>query len=463
MAALGQLIEGIAEALWAGVSAPQLPAICVAFGLSGGEEGEAYSSKRAYVRKRITGWSKEQLIALARRVEETYPSEALQLLIEEFEPATSLQVSSITRQHLLRDLAGLGPLEGKLDLLDFLARLWKLDSAAPADRDFRCSTVKDLIFQHMVRNDDYSYSEMLDLLGVPGMSHKRFIEFLEWTVHPLVRVDDEQDRYVEAINSHLRQDGLALTAGETVSGYPVFRVSQLVGGVGGSAKNLIFASTGPKPEIVFTDAVNNDIQIVKNAEFCLVFDQPFPKNGLLWKHLISWWAAKTGCACDDIATERSLYKRMYDSLQSPPERLLFKSYFTCFRSRLGEKLPALIPQVYLHYDPYTARQLNGEKRLPRQRMDFLILISSFERIVIEVDGSQHYSDDAGQAAPHIYAEMVKADRDLRLAGYEVFRFGGLELGDGQAQEVVSDFFSRLFANHNIRPTEAKPTVGEAGP
>ena len=288
------------------------------------------------------------------------------------------------------------------------------------------------------------------MLGLPGASNKKLVEFLEWVVHPLVRVDADQERYVQAINDHLRHDGLALVASDQISGYPLYRVVQIVDGVSGSAKNLIFASNGPKPEIVFTDAVNNDIKIVKNAEFCLVYDQPLSKEGLLWKHLIAWWAKETKSAVDDPETERKLYRRLNQSLNSsPPEQLLFRTYFECFRSTLGDRLPALIPQVYLHYDPYTARQLRGQKRLPRQRMDFLLLFSSYQRIVIEVDGKQHYS--AGDiASPPKYADMVRADRDLRLGGYEVYRFGGAELGDESGKANVVDFFTKLFEKHDIR-------------
>jgi very-short-patch-repair endonuclease len=48
-------------------------------------------------------------------------------------------------------------------------------------------------------------------------------------------------------------------------------------------------------------------------------------------------------------------------------------------------------------------------------MDFQLLVSNRGRIVIEVDGRQHYSDDEGRASPDRYAEMVKEDRLLRLA------------------------------------------------
>jgi very-short-patch-repair endonuclease len=63
--------------------------------------------------------------------------------------------------------------------------------------------------------------------------------------------------------------------------------------------------------------------------------------------------------------------------------------------------------------------------------------------VIEVDGKQHYSDDSGRSDPDRYAAMMQADRDLRLAGYEVYRFGSAELHEG-SEKRIKDFFDRLF-------------------
>jgi len=39
-------------------------------------------------------------------------------------------------------------------------------------------------------------------------------------------------------------------------------------GVSGRPKNLIFASRGPKPEIGFADAINNDIIVLSGEESC---------------------------------------------------------------------------------------------------------------------------------------------------------------------------------------------------
>jgi very-short-patch-repair endonuclease len=254
---------------------------------------------------------------------------------------------------------------------------------------------------------------------------------------------------VDAFNQHLKLDGLALIASDQISGFPVFRVVQSVDGVTGTAKNLIFASNGPEPEIVLTDAINNDIRIVRHEEHCLVYDLPLTKDGLLWRHLVCWWAGRSGLEVNED-TERGLYRRLAESLSSPAEKLLFRTYFKVFRSECEDRLPALIPQVYLHCDPYTIAQLQGERRLPRQRMDFLLLFSPFERIVIEVDGKHHYSD-GDRSSPSKYADMVQADRDLRLLGYEVYRFGGGELSEESGESAVTVFFSRLFQKHRIRP------------
>jgi hypothetical protein len=65
-------------------------------------------------------------------------------------------------------------------------------------------------------------------------------------------------------------------------------------GVAGELKNLIFAADGPKPEIVFSDALNNDVLVVKNEQFCLVYDRPLGAQGLTWAELTSWWADRGG-------------------------------------------------------------------------------------------------------------------------------------------------------------------------
>lgn len=127
-------------------------------------------------------------------------------------------------------------------------------------------------------------------------------------------------------------------------------------------------------------------------------------------------------------------------------------------------LPVLIPQVYLNYDPYTRQERGDERVLARKRMDFLLMLVQVVRIVLEVDGRHHYAvQDSADRDLYIanakrYAEMSMEDRRLKLAGYEVYRFGGQEFMDvdllswtvgPDAQQVAAAFFDRLLKKHGV--------------
>lgn len=95
-----------------------------------------------------------------------------------------------------------------------------------------------------------------------------------------------------------------------------------------------------------------------------------------------------------------------------------------------------------------ARPCEARRALPRQRMDFLLLLPGRQRIVLEVDGKHHFSEN-DHPSLKVYADMASADRESRLAGYEVYRFGANELvGDGAEPRIV-DFFEKLFRLHRV--------------
>ncbi|MER9600882.1 hypothetical protein [Mesorhizobium sp. M0243] len=162
---------------------------------------------------------------------------------------------------------------------------------------------------------------------------------LEQAVHPLSRSGDEQAKTVAALNKVLSRDGYELAQDGEISGHPLFSFRSVVRGVGGRPKNLIFASRGPKPEIGFADAINNDIVILSGEESCLVYDRPIGASGLLWSELVAWWGEVAPGA--DAA---KLGARLQESLASDAERKLFATYFKSYRSALGEELPALLPK-----------------------------------------------------------------------------------------------------------------------
>lgn len=120
-----------------------------------------------------------------------------------------------------------------------------------------------------------------------------------------------------------------------------------------------------------------------------------------------------------------------------------------FRARAAvPDLPALLPEVWLHWDHKTVRE-RGAHALLGQRMAFLLL-TRHHRIVLEVDGATHYTDESGTASWKAYARNAALDRSIRLRGYEVFRFGGAELHtEEQARSMLTTFFRDLFVHYNV--------------
>jgi len=429
-----------------------LPQVCARFGLGEGDFFIGWEDKAQHVDDRLAD---RQLLDLIEIGESVLPAcEGHRLSAFRLNEALRIarasgrrRISEVTRRNIFDELLLMGSIEGSLGIDDLLERLWPIHEMPSSDP--RHKTFAGDLCQHMIMNSDWTQHDLLNRVGALELSDECFGQFMEHLVHPTVRQDKEQVEWRDVINKHLRRDGFALTESDTISGYSVYQIRPLDAGVEGAPKNLIFASNGPKPEILLKDAIHNDLQVVKNGEYCLFYDQAIPERGLLWRDLVAWWARSRNLDAGKIETDRSLYTRLTESLGSDPERWLFRSYFE-FRSALDDRLPALIPQVYLHYDPKTVKELYGKKRLARQRMDFLLLLGHGCRIVIEVDGAQHYSS-GDRPAPEIYAEMVGADRQLRLCGYEVYRFGGAEFPDkDKARTVVRGFFDLLFKKHQLQ-------------
>jgi hypothetical protein len=110
-------------------------------------------------------------------------------------------------------------------------------------------------------------------------------------------------------------------------------------------------------------------------------------------------------------------------------------------------LPALLPEVWLHWDPKTINQ-RGALAFPNHRMDFLMLLPGGRRFVFEIDGKQHYAVGE-RAEPREFAKLAAGTRDMQLAGYEVYRFGGSELVGEPGQALVAAFFKTLFEVHRV--------------
>jgi hypothetical protein len=398
-------------------------------------------SKRQRVDLALESLTETQLARLALKFAADRGDIALDEAARRILEANDPPLTHIARRDVARIFGD--DLAGERDLLSMVGKYFELSSPLEV---FAVSgrSLRDQIERHMVRNPgDWSVEFLFGEIGAFDCSRARFTALLEETVHPLARSGEEQLRIVAELNKVLARDGYQLAPEGEESGYPTFAFRSLVRGVAGRPKNLIFASRGSKPEIGFADAINNDIVILSGEESCLVYDLSIGSNGLLWSDLVKWWG--------DLVpggNAAGLGARLSEALASDAERKLFVTYFKTYRSALGDDLPALLPQVYLHYDPAIVKTLRHRLPLPRQRMDFLLLLPGRQRIVIEVDGKHHFSVDE-KPSLKTYAEMVSADRELRLAGYEVYRFGANELVGNGAEARITDFFDKLFRLHRV--------------
>lgn len=447
-AALRQILEPLVNLLSQSHTHAVLPSVCERLGLPPLPPREGMS-KRERVLASFTALPDAELPTFAITLLANHPPAAnvrnqIQDAVWSGEPYP--QIPRRARHELARSL----PVE---DLFisgerfnGLLDRLWVLGDGSDL---LSGGGLREAIDRHVHKNrGDWSTEDLFERLGAFDSSDKRFGLFVEGLVSPDVLPDEgAQRRSVEVVNACLRPHGLELRECGCDGGYPLFGLVSTRAGANRPPKNLIFASA-VKPDLRFTSAVDNDVEIVTNAHKVLVYDRPIGNTGLRWSDLQRWWS-ETRNIPDQVEAKQTLYRRLLECRPdtSPPQRLLFESYHRGFRSAVPE-LPALLPEGWLHWDPKTVKE-RGRDALFRFRMDFLLLLPHGVRVVIEVDGKQHYADERGAADVRRYAQMAAADRDLKLAGYEVYRFGGVELQGDSAPAMVKAYFESLFKRHQV--------------
>lgn len=366
-----------------------------------------------------------------------------------------------TRRSIIDALLAIGNLKGDKEYHEFAK--W----VCPSLSDGAISEIA----RHMDRFDDWPESYLVDtIIDYLKLSDKDFMFFLTQYVNPNVHhwrwnAEDEHREnvpnsdLVEIVNRYLEHDGYRLVIKDSIGDKNFYQCISTRTGVQGDVKNIIFAAKY-KPEIIFDDALNNDIRITKNADQCLIYNKAIPQNGLMWDNLVMWYSAEFGI---DENQEIVFLRRLCDCLDSSfkaagqkagPETWMLQAYYE-LKNDLRVDLPALIPQVYLYYDPLTQRE-RGYKLFEHQKMDFLMIFSHRDRVVIEIDGKQHYAVE-GKASPKLYSDMVKAHREMSLFGYDVYRFGGYEFlgadssnaGKKKVLDNLKQFFVRLFQKYGV--------------
>jgi hypothetical protein len=426
----------------------ELPTICEQLGL---RPPCAEGSKRERLHDSFDAAPDSELVVIAERYLQFFPPNPetrnkIQELIWQASPCP--EVPKRFRREIANCLDGEVLFLNAKHFMALLDNLWIIEDPFAALLGTSSTSLRAKIEKHVVENPgDWPVDHLFEELGAYDCSNRRFLHLLEGLASADVRPDlTAQNHFVSLLNAALAPCQIELQATGTEGGYPAFTAVSIGKRVKASAKNLIFASQ-VKPDLRFCDAINNDVEVVSNQDKVLIYDRPIGVGGLTWQELQNWWAHAMQLNDDDA--KGSLYRRLFHCLpeNSPPQRLLFEAYFKHFKLAVPG-LPALLPEVWLHWDPKTARE-RGKDALLRFRMDFLLLLPNGTRVVIEVDGKEHYADARGQADPKRYADMATCDRDLRLAGYDVYRFGAVELDGESGLARAGDFFDRLFKLYRL--------------
>lgn len=213
-----------------------------------------------------------------------------------------------------------------------------------------------------------------------------------------------------------------------------------------SISQIVFAASAKKPDINF-DLFTNLLDVEERPEEYLVYKEEIPINkGLTYHELERWWNENyfgdLWCTLDD--------RLMADMSNS--QKMFYISYYRTFKNKLEKNLPALLPETYVKYDNKTIKQRLGSK-VTFQRMDFGLILPHNRKILIELDGKQHYSkqDINGNwvVDPEIYALERKLDRDMKFQGYEVIRVGNEELRQEGVDNVVKDLFEKMYTFYEV--------------
>jgi hypothetical protein len=280
------------------------------------EENESWSGAKNYTLSRLELMSVDDTLILAETVARRLKLADLLDEIFEMQDAEMPALDEVCRRQIAdlypdgSTIAGARSMESFFGEMHastpFNMRWWALD--AGWDRG---------------RFDDYEVGHcntlfLFENIKAFGWSRRRFISLIETSLEPRSRAADKAAALKDRLISVLSRHGWTLVNQGPDEADPEYRIVPLRRAVAGGVKNLVFASAGPKLEFGLYDAISNDIEILSGAEHCLIYRKQPPKTGLLWRHLIEWWAELHGL--DEKETRASIGDRLVESLDSEAEK-----------------------------------------------------------------------------------------------------------------------------------------------
>ncbi|MFV1919591.1 abortive infection family protein [Sphingomonas sp. MJ1 (PH-R8)] len=205
-----------------------VPALCARLGLADGDSSEAMSSKARYVSSRLASLPADRLLGVARSLLDENEEFALREVVDTFSERGTPPISELTRRRLFGVFEG-EALCSEYAEVEFIERIWPIStmpghSTDPDFGSFSSPSLREDIIRHMVQNDDWTYRDLFERLGLLHSSRALLFRFLEASVHPTAINDAMQKKRVERLNTYLQHDGYRLQRTSTMSGSPIYSV-----------------------------------------------------------------------------------------------------------------------------------------------------------------------------------------------------------------------------------------------
>lgn len=134
------------------------------------------------------------------------------------------RITAITRRDLIDAIFEAEVLYyGRLEEVEFLSRIWDLDSMPSTDSRFENATGD--IWQHTVNNDDWGMDWIFTdpRFNLMSGDDETFLRFLCESLHPMVRSDvPDGNALCQMYNEFLKHDGFQISERTRISGKPVY-------------------------------------------------------------------------------------------------------------------------------------------------------------------------------------------------------------------------------------------------
>lgn len=291
----------------------EVPALCVRLGLAPGDGDEAFRSKARYASRRLAEIAPAGVVAIARNLLEEAENYDLEEQVGRIDDLSSPEVTEITRRRLMT-LFDRTPLATQCEEIDLISKIWPISQMSPAVEPQwgQSATLEDDIFQHVIRNPDWSGKELLEHLGLLTCSHARLFRFLALTVDPIMRTPAEQATLAAEINAVLVHDGYALTVVRRRSGSAIYEVQHR-------------AATSPADETISAALVAFDPgDVHARWQAALESRDTNPQRAItlartLLEDVCKWILTQAGEAFDDGADLPQLYRTLAKTLNLAPD------------------------------------------------------------------------------------------------------------------------------------------------